>query len=249
MPEQRHEYNAEMELEKLRDRFDRRYRLKKKVNAVLCLVIVFCGVTAVLYSIFIHQKQLLDRFRYMTFNATFFTVIISFIFAVVCLKEASDDTEVTNRIVYFLRLSSAVTELVVLGVVLFGLTPLVPDQPDVTSYTGVMTHLVVPLLTILSFSFNDAPIGKLRPWESFYGTWFVTIYAVVMGFLFGKGILPSELAPYSFLDFEHSSLLFMLACLAGIYAFGYMVALMLSWLNRKLSWIWFYDFRKLKDRM
>ncbi len=236
-----------IDLDEYRDWFIRRYRLKKKLNAALCFFIFFCGLTAVLYSVLVNRMNLFDRLRYMTFNATIFTSIISLVFAVVSIVEAVEDTEVTHRWVYYLRLSSAATELVIFIVVVFGLTSLVPDQPDITSYTGFMMHLVIPFATITSFVFNDAPIGRLRPPEILYGTWFITIYAATMFVLIAAGILPSARAPYSFLDFEHASLQFVLACLAGVYITGYCVSLLLYYMNRKLSWLWFHGFQKQKQ--
>ncbi len=237
---------APVDLDTFQDRFIRRYRMKKKFNAVLCFFIFLCGVTAVLYSMFVNRMNLFDRLRYMTFNITIFTSVISLIFTVVSVVEIVSDTEVTRKWVYYLRLSSAATELVTFLVVMFGLTPLVPDQPDITSYTGVMMHLVIPPATICSFVFNDAPVGRLKAWEPLYGTWFITLYALTMLFLFGTGILPSAKAPYSFLDFEHTAPVFVLATLVGIYATGYSVSLLLYYLNRKLSWLWFRDFKKQK---
>ena len=105
-----------------------------------------------------------------------------------------------------------------------------------------MMHLVIPFATVVSFVCNDAPIGRLGPLEPLHGTWFITVYAVVMVFLFGTGILPGTAAPYSFLDFEHASLRFVLLCLLGVYSVGYAVSWLLSRLNRRLSWIWFHDF-------
>ncbi len=241
LAEKKSDYSRNIELDRFQEQFEKRYRLKKKVNVVLCLGIVFCGVTAVLYSVFVNHMNLFNRLRYLTFNGTIFTTIVSLIFAVVSIAEARFTTEVTLAPVYFLRLSSAATELVIMVIVMIGLLPVVPDQPDITSYTGIMMHLVIPPATVLSFSFNDAPIGKLKPLEPLYGTWFITIYAVVMLILFGMEILPAEMAPYSFLDVRHHSLLFTVAFLGGIYMIGYVLALFLSFVNRKLSWLWFYD--------
>lgn len=238
----------DLDLEQFQARFENRYRIKKIVNAVLCFIVTFCGVSAVLYSVFINGMDLFDRLRYMTFNGTIFTSAVSLVFGVICLIEASSRTEVTYKAVYFLRLSSAVTELVILAVVLFGLTPLVPDEPDIFSYTGCMMHFVIPVITLLSFSLNDAPIGRLKPLEPFYGSWFITVYAAVVFVLFATHTLPSEQAPYSFLDFDHATPIFIIGCLLGIYAAGYLAARLLSYLNRKLSWVWFYDLHHRKER-
>ncbi|MBR2739542.1 MAG: hypothetical protein IKD87_02620 [Oscillospiraceae bacterium] len=232
-------------LEKVAAEFDRRYRIKKTVNAVFNLLIAVCGMFVFLYTIIVQKRSLLNRLKYMTFCSTLFTSAASLFTFVVCILEARRRTEVTKKAVYFLRLSAALTESIVLAVVLFGLTPLVPDNPDIRTMVGIMTHLVIPPMTVVSFIFNEAPIGRLKPLEPFLGTWYITTYAAVMTFLFGSGIVPSELAPYSFLDFKHHSFFYPVMCLAGIYLVGYLVALALSKLNMKCSWIWFHGIGRI----
>lgn len=239
---------SEREIDEFRERFEKRYILKKRVNAVLCFFVALCGTTAVLYSRFVFHNSLFDRLRYMTFWGTIFTSAVSFIFGIVCIVEAARETELTYRPVYFLRLSSATTESVIFAVVMFGLTPLVPDQPDLSSYPGIMMHLVVPFTTVMSFLLNDPPIGKPKPADPLKGTIIIAVYAALMTMLFGTGVLSSEKAPYSFLDFDNTSMLFKLACLAGIFAVGYAVSWLLMRLNMKLSWIWFYDINRSKKK-
>ena len=238
----------DLDINEFSERFSRRYILKKRVNALLCFFIALCGTSAVLYSRFIFHNALFDRLRYMTFWGTIFTSAVSFIFGIVCIIEAKKETEVTYRWVYFLRLSSATTEAVILSVVMIGLMQIVPDNPDITSYPGFMMHLVVTTTTIASFLLNDSPLGKPKGLEPFKGTIFLATYAVVMTILFGTGTLGSERAPYSFLDFDHTSLLFRLLSLVCIFAIGYVVSWLLMRLNMKLSWIWFYDLKRAKKR-
>ena len=234
-----HTEAAMKQLDDFEEQFEKRYRYKKWVNSRISFLIVFCGVSAVLYSVFVFHNSLINRLRYMTFDGTIFTTVISLFSGFVFLLEGLTQTEVTKRAVYFLRLSAACTEFVIFIVVMFGLSPLVPDQPDISSYPGVMMHLVIPALMLGSFMFNDAPIGRLKPVEPFLGTIFITIYAVIMFILFGFGILPPSLAPYSFLDFSRNSMSFKLLVLVVIYVVGYAISLALSIMNRKLSWIWF----------
>lgn len=239
---------TEREIDEFAARFGRRYILKKRVNALLCFFIAFCGATAVQYSVFIFHNNLFDRLRYMTFWGTIFTTVVSFITGIVCIVEAAKETEVTNRPVYFLRLASATTESVIVAVVLFGLTPLVPDVPDISSYPGIMMHIVVPTTTVLSFLLNDSPIGRFKPGDPAKGTLFVAVYAVVMTTLYGTGTIPSERAPYSFLDFQNTSMGFKLVCLVGIFIVGYAVSWLHMKLNMKLSWIWFGDIERFKRK-
>ncbi len=239
---------SEQEIDKFIDRFNKRYILKKKVNALLCIFVAVMGTTAVLYSRFVFHNPLFDRLRYMTFWGTIFTSAVSLIFGIVCIMEAVKETEVTYRPVFFLRLSSATTEAVIFAVVMIGLTPLAPDQPDLSSYPGIVMHLIVPAATVLSFLLNDPPIGSPKPLDPFKGTIFIAIYTAVMTMLFGTGMLSSEKAPYSFLDFENSSALFRLICFVGVFAIGYAVSWLLMRLNMKLSWVWFYDKNRSKKK-
>lgn len=219
--------------------FNKRYFLKKSINAVICFLIFMCGLTGVLYSIFIFHNNLFNRLKYLTFLGTIYTSIISLIFGIISLNEGKNQTEVTNRKAYFLRLSSATTELVIFSTVMVGLSPLVPDNPDITSYPGIMMHLVIPLLTVLSFIFNDPPVGKLKIYEPLNGLAFVFIYAIIMTILFATGELSYKLAPYSFFDFKNTSIGYKLLCTLVIFTFGYFISRFLIFLNSKLSWIWF----------
>ena len=239
---------SEIEIDEFSERFNKRYILKKRVNALLCFFIAFCGTSAILYSMFVFHNALFDRLRYMTFWGTIYTSVISLIFGIVCVIEAARETEITYKQVYFLRLSSATTESVIFAVVMFGMTSLVPDKPDLSSYTGIMMHLVIPVATVMSFLLNDPPFGKPSTEEPMNGILLIAIYAVVMTIFFGVGMLPSEKAPYSFLDFEKTTTLFKLGCLAGIFTVGYAVSWLLMRLNMKLSWVWFYDMNRSKKK-
>ena len=226
------------------NKFNERYAFKKRINAIICFLIFICGLSAILYSKFIFHNNIIDRLRYMTFCGTIFTSIISLIVGFICAIESKNQKEITYKWTYFLRLSSAATEVVIFVIVLLGLLSPVPDNPDVNTFPGIIMHLIIPLLTILSFIFNDPPIGKLKIYEPLYGTIFITIYTVIMTFLFATRILPSEKAPYSFLDFDNNSLAFKLLVLLIVYICGYIVSKLLSYLNSKMSWIWFYDLKK-----
>lgn len=239
---------SERELDEFIEQFGKRYILKKRVNALLCFFISLCGTTAVLYSRFVFNNPLFDRLRYMTFWGTIFTSAVSFIFGIVCIMEAVKETEVTYRPVYFLRLSSAATESVIFASVIVALTPLVPDVPDLSSYPGIMMHLVVPVTTVMSFLLNDPPIGKPKPADPLNGILIIAAYAALMTMLFGTGMLSSDKAPYSFLDFDKTSTLFKLVCLAAIFAAGYIVSWLLMRLNMKLSWVWFYNKNRSKKK-
>jgi hypothetical protein len=229
------------ELEKSEEVFKKRRRSKKQLNMVISFVIFFACVIAVYDSAVIRHYDLTDRLRYMTWLSSIYTALLCFICGFVNLVELYYDSELTSRLVYFMRLSCATNELVVLLVVIYGLLPFVPDHPDFTSVTGFIMHVFMPILTPLSFAFNDAPIGKLKWYEPIHGTWFITLYALIMIPMILSGTLPREKVPYSFLLINEHSLIYNIAVAIAIYAIGYFLAVLLSRLNRRLSWVWFKD--------
>ena len=235
---------TEKDIDQFSKEFSRRYKRKKRINALLCLFIAFSGFSAVLYSKYVFGNLIIDRLRYMTFWGTIFTSIVSLIFAIVCTMEGVTETEVTYKPVYFLRLSSATTEALIFILVIIALTPAIPDTPDITSYPGFIMHFVVPSATVLSFVLNDPPFGKPNKVEPLRGTVFIGIYATVMTILFGGGLLPSDEAPYFFLNFDHTSRGFRITFLIIIFVLSYGISRGLMKLNMKLSWIWFYNIRK-----
>jgi len=236
------------ELERSEADFKKRRKIKKTVNMIISFVIFFACVIATYDSVVVRHYDLFDRLRYMTWLSSIYTAILSLLCGIVNLIELITDTELTSRFVYFTRLSCATNEMVVLMVVLYGLLPSVPDHPDFNSVTGFIMHVFMPVLTPLSFVFNDAPIGKLKPMEVFHGTWFITLYAVVMIPLIMTGVIPREKVPYSFLLVQDHSLLYDIVVACAIYTIGYMMSAFLSWMNRKLSWVWFTDIFAKKKR-
>lgn len=65
-------------------------------------------------------------------------------------------------------------------------------------------HVIIPVLTIISFVFHDSPIGKLKPIQRCNGLIFITIYTVVMLLCILTGVIPENKIPYSFLNIYKS---------------------------------------------
>ena len=112
--------------------------------------------------------------------------------------------------------------------------------PIFDRYDSLVMHVFIPILGSLSFVINDSPIGRLSPKRRWYGTWFVTFYAVVVFLLIGSGLLPTELIPYFFLDVVHNSWWIPVIAFALIYGVAYFMSWWISECNRYLSWLWFY---------
>ncbi len=225
-------------IERIEQRFKHRYRIKKLVNLFISIVIVVSGIISVVY-IWNYDRDGLLTFRWMTVDGTIFTTVIAFFYVMVSILEMARYTELTNRSVYFMRLASAVAESLILVVVLLSQLPFSPEHMHIMRFDMFQMHILIPLLTILSFILNDSPIGRLTFRQKLHGTWFITLYAAVILALILTGVIPAEQIPYFFLDIAHMPALTFLGCFVFIYALGYLLSHCLSGWNRKLSWLWF----------
>ena len=227
-----------MNYDTLLNSFDRRYRLKKNVNIGISVLITALGISSFCYGLTLEPSVTI--FRWMTVDGTLFSTAAAAVFVFVNLWEILFQTELTYIPVYYLRLSGSVAEAVIMIVVLFSqLTVFSEHLPVFDRYDSFIMHLVVPVLAIASFLLNDSPIGKLGKRQRWHGTWFVTLYAVLILSLIETGQLPTSLIPYFFLDYRSNGIGIFLFAFVFIYSSAYLMSWFLSEKNRSLSWVWF----------
>ena len=225
-------------IEQIEQAFKQRYKQKKLLNLLICAVIVLSGTVAVIV-IWNLDKEGILTFRWMTVDATIFTTVIAFFYILVNIHEITQYTELTNRIIYFMRLASATAESLIILIVLLSQLPFFPQHMHIFRFDMFLMHILIPVLTVASFLVNDSPIGKVKLPKIFHGTWFITLYATVILTLIGKGIITTEQVPYFFLDFVHMPPLAFAGCFVFIYSLGYGLSYGLYQRNRRLSWLWF----------
>jgi hypothetical protein len=136
-------------------------------------------------------------------------------------------------------LSSAVAESVIIIVVLISQLPVFPMHMHIARPDMFFMHIAIPVLVIVSFTMNDSPLGRLSRVETFYGTSYVTFYAVIILSLIGSGVIKREYIPYGFLDIKAMSVPVIIATVASFYVMAYALSAGLSEMNRKLYWRWF----------
>ena len=217
-----------------------RNRIRKLLNIVLCLIIVFLGVTSTIYKVR-YEGGFITCFREMTVCSNVLTTITSAALILQNLYELRIGSETSIRALYFFRLSSAVTEFIVLVIVLLGYLPYFTDHPVITRYDMINMHVLVPLLTICTFLFFDSAIGEVSKWELWYGLLIISIYSVFILTLILTNVVPESKIPYSFLDVRHAPFWFPLATFLFVYGTGYLLSWLYYKLNLKLSWLWFHD--------
>lgn len=226
------------QIEQIEQRFKRRYNRKKLLNILISAVIVVLGVSSVIF-IWSYDRDGVLTFRWMTVDGTIFTTVIALCYIAVNAFEIVRYTELTSRIVYFMRLASAVAESLIMVIVLLSQLPFSQQHMHILRYDMFNMHLLIPILTVASFALNDSPIGKLRLGKLFHGTWFITLYAAVVLSLILTGIIPEEMIPYSFMDVAHMPALVVALCFVFVYGIGLLLSWLLSRWNQKLSWRWF----------
>lgn len=227
-------------LDQISVRMRRRNLFRKLSNLMLCLVIVVFGIASTAYKVR-YEGGFLTCFREMTVCATVLTSVTSAALVFQILYEIRIGSEVTSSILYYWRLSSAVTEMMVLLIVLIGYLPFFTDNPVISRFDMIHMHVIIPLLTIATFLFYDSPIGKLPKRKLLYGLLIITVYAVFILTLILTYIIPENKIPYSFLDVRNQPFWFILLAVIVVYGGGYLLSWLFYTLNLKLAWIWYRD--------
>lgn len=236
-----HRNNQDLEL--LENKFIRRFRLKKQLNVVICFIIAVLGITSFIYKAR-YEGGVLTCFREMTVCGTVFSSVIALLYVLLSLHELRSGREINAKPLYYLRLSSATAEFIILIIVLIGYLPFVPARPVINRYDMINMHVLVPVLTLLSFLFNDSPQGKLSPVQLLGGLCFLLLYSVGEITCILLNIIPENKIPYFFLNVRNQPLWFTLIAVLVVYGLGYLLSWMFSALNRKCSWLWYRVSRK-----
>ena len=217
-----------------------RFKYKKQLNILISLTISVLGFCSFFISVVRDMNwDFLSDFRFMTINGTVFTSIISLITAVISLAEIIKGEDIKLEKFYFLRLTSVVTESIIAIVILMSLFPFIPDKPNILKYDSFNMHVIIPILTIISFLIAEPPSNKIKPIMRFNGSALITIYSVIIVSLILWGVIPQSEIPYSFLEVNTRPLWYILLAGVIIYAGAYF----LSWgyieLNKKISKSWY----------
>lgn len=217
-----------------------RFKYKKQLNILISLTISVLGFCSFFISVVRDMNwDFLSDFRFMTINGTVFTSIISLITAVISLAEIIKGEDIKLEKFYFLRLTSVVTESIIAIVILMSLFPFIPDKPDILKYDSFNMHVIIPILTIVSFLIAEPPSDKIKPIMRFNGSALITIYSVIIVSLILWGVIPQSEIPYSFLEVNTRPLWYILLAGVIIYAGAYF----LSWgyieLNKRVAKSWY----------
>ena len=177
----------------------RRFRKKKISGLIVCCLVFVLGMSSFVYKAR-YEGGDLTCFREMTVTGTVFTSLTSFVLVWLYRRELKNKNPHTSGFLDFWRLSTAVTELMILFIVLLGYTPLSQDRPKLLRYDMMNMHLNIPILTVVTFVLNDEAIGKCNWKRLTGGLIFLALYGVLSIILILLRVIPEEKIPYKFLN-------------------------------------------------
>jgi len=215
--------------------FNAKYRKKKITNIVISFITMLMGFYALAY-VFTFWKGGGLQFRYLTVDGTILTTVLTTIALIVNIVEFEKYTELTKTFVYLIRLSCAVTEGIIFLVVIISQLPFFEDHMTIFTQENMLMHVLIPILTIVSFIYNDSPIGKFRFKWVFAANAYAFIYAIVVVTLIIRGRISQDLIPYFFLDIRSTGIVFSLVIGVFIFCIGTVLCYVFVELNRKVYW-------------
>lgn len=222
-----------------------RTRLNLRLNLLISSVIFAFGTASLTVSALSKaEESFLLEFRYMTVNGTVFTTLVSLVIVTACAVQLIRGKSYELKQLYYLRLCSAVTEAIIGVVILLSLIPFVPDDPNILTFDSFSMHVVIPVLSIVSFLLNRSPVEFMHPLRRLSCAWLITVYATVVIILILNGFIPQEKIPYSFMRFDSQPLAYSFFFGCFVYSFTYVLSVLLTEGNKRVSRLWRRDNQK-----
>ena len=179
----------DIDIERVEKALDRSLIRKNTANICVSAVILLLGVTSFLYGLTLEPSVTI--FRFLTVDGTLFTTCGALACIIINLVEIFRREDIVFTATYYIRLSMAVAESVIFIVVVFSQLPVFAQHlPMFDRYDSFVMHVVIPILGVASFLFNDSPIGKLSPEKCLLGASYVSVYAVIIVTLISTERLP-----------------------------------------------------------
>ena len=102
------------------------------------------------------------------------------------------------------------------------------------SYDSFNMHVVIPLLTVISFLLHPSPAEKTGALLHLSCAWLITIYSAVIMTLIVFGLIPESLIPYSFLDVHSMPVWYIITFGLFIYSFVYVLSYWLTGMQERI---------------
>ena len=165
---------------------------KLLVGFVLNIILIILAYSsfAPIFSLSVYgeltSKSLSGTFRFFTNDGNLYStlvtcVLISFQISILLFKK--NPNIIRNNILYLLSLGSAVSELIILFVVVYLLMPFFGSKILIGNYTMFNLHFLMPVIVTIRFIFFEYKRIKINYTNSLYGSIPVLFYGVIILFL------------------------------------------------------------------
>lgn len=171
-------------------------------------------------------------FRMFTNDGNIFTAVVALIGGVYGIIALLRKKTARSRVIYYLRLMSAVSEFIILIIVLGVLMPM-GMKFLLTGYSLFVLHAVAPLVTMASFLAFDLRPAETGKWSYLYGSLPVLVYgAIVLVLCFAK-VWTGNMIPYPFFRVYDNPVWVSVASLLGIVGATVLLSYVIDKIKRK----------------
>ena len=215
---------------------------KLLVGFVLNIILIILAYSsfAPIFSLSVYgeltSKSLSGTFRFFTNDGNLYStlvtcVLISFQISILLFKK--NPNIIRNNILYLLSLGSAVSELIILFVVVYLLMPFFGSKILIGNYTMFNLHFLMPVIVTIRFIFFEYKRIKINYTNSLYGSIPVLFYGVIILFLIIIKVFNEEnkKIPYPFLNIYGNPWWATLLYFLVLFGFTFGFCIFLNYLN------------------
>lgn len=174
----------------------------------------------------------INTFRFFTNDGNIFCIIAALVMIYFNVRYIKTKSYKIPKIVYQLKLASAITGLIIFLVVLVILGPTMGYAMLLSGFYMVVVQVLNPILCIISYSIFEAYPIELSKKELSFGILPASLYGVIALILVLTKVWVNNDIPYPFLRVYDNpiwaSILYFVAILGG----GYGFTLLLNWCNQ-----------------
>ena len=197
-------------------------KTKQFILAVFCFISAGLAISAIIIQYFsvgemytgIRQGNL-GMLRMFTNDGNIFSAVAAVICGTYCIYCAIKNKEMNSRVVYSLRLMAAVSEVIIFFIVVAVLMPMGMTFL-LTGYSMLVLHVIVPLITVVTFLTLDKRSSGTGKTGYLYGGTPVLVYGVIVLILCISKVWTGDMIPYPFFRVYDNPLWLTVVALAGI---------------------------------
>ncbi len=216
-------------------------KMKQLILALFCFITAGFVISAIIIQYFsvgemntgIRQENV-GMLRMFTNDGNIFTAAAALICGIYCIYCTIKNKDLNSRVIYSLRLMSAVSEVIIFFIVAAVLMPM-GMKFLLTGYSMIILHAIAPMITVVSFLTLDKRPLKSGKTEYLYGGVPVLVYGVIVLILCIAKIWTGNMIPYPFFRVYDNPLWLTVAALVGIVCATFGISLALDRTKRKIK--------------